>query len=158
MKRTITLTVNGVERQLDVQDQWLLSDTLREQLKLYGVREGCGTAVCGSCTVLLDGKPLTTVAQGSVSLHADAAKGNQTMHVPIGVINATGAYEIVTVGKKGAPPGWYKVVIYSVDDPQPMKPNKYFVHKDYADVEATPLRIEVIESPEAERYDLKLKK
>jgi xanthine dehydrogenase YagT iron-sulfur-binding subunit len=56
VKRTITLTVNGIERQLDVQDQWLLSDVLREQLKLYGVREGCGTAVCGSCTVLLDGR------------------------------------------------------------------------------------------------------
>jgi carbon-monoxide dehydrogenase small subunit len=54
------LTVNGVERQLDVQDHWLLSDVLREQLKLYGVREGCGTAVCGSCTVLLDGRPIAS--------------------------------------------------------------------------------------------------
>jgi aerobic carbon-monoxide dehydrogenase small subunit len=60
VKRTITLTVNGIERQLDVQDQWLLSDVLREQLKLYGVREGCGTAVCGSCTVLLDGRPIAS--------------------------------------------------------------------------------------------------
>ena len=60
MKRTITLTVNGSERQLDVQDHWLLSDVLREQLKLYGVREGCGTAVCGSCTVLLDGRPIAS--------------------------------------------------------------------------------------------------
>ncbi len=60
MKRTITLTVNGAEQQLDVQDNWLLSDVLREQLKLYGVREGCGTAVCGSCTVLLDGRPIAS--------------------------------------------------------------------------------------------------
>src|SRR3954468_14652742 len=60
VKRSISLTVNGVERQLDVQDNWLLSDVLREQLKLYGVREGCGTAVCGSCTVLLDGRPIAS--------------------------------------------------------------------------------------------------
>ncbi|HWP29449.1 MAG TPA: (2Fe-2S)-binding protein [Chloroflexota bacterium] len=60
MKRTITLIVNGVERQLEVQDHWLLSDVLREQLKLYSVREGCGTAVCGSCTVLLDGRPIAS--------------------------------------------------------------------------------------------------
>ena len=60
MKRAITLTVNGAERQLEVQDNWLLSDVLREQLKLYGVREGCGTAVCGSCTVLLDGRPIAS--------------------------------------------------------------------------------------------------
>ncbi len=60
VKRTITLIVNGVERQLEVQDHWLLSDVLREQLKLYSVREGCGTAVCGSCTVLLDGRPIAS--------------------------------------------------------------------------------------------------
>ncbi len=60
MKRTITLTVNGAERQVEVQDNWLLSDVLREQLGLHGVREGCGTAVCGSCTVLLDGRPVTS--------------------------------------------------------------------------------------------------
>jgi carbon-monoxide dehydrogenase small subunit len=57
VKRTITLTVNGTERQLTVEDHWLLSDVLREQLKLYGVREGCGTGVCGSCTVLVNGAP-----------------------------------------------------------------------------------------------------
>ena len=60
MKRSIILTVNGIERQLEVQDNWLLSDILREQLGLHGVREGCGTAVCGSCTVLLDGRPIAS--------------------------------------------------------------------------------------------------
>jgi carbon-monoxide dehydrogenase small subunit len=56
----MTLTVNGAERQVEVQDNWLLSDVLREQLGLHGVREGCGTAVCGSCTVLLDGRPIAS--------------------------------------------------------------------------------------------------
>ena len=60
MKRTISLTVNGAERQVEVQDNWLLSDVLREQLQLHGVREGCGTAVCGSCTVLVDGRPIAS--------------------------------------------------------------------------------------------------
>jgi aerobic carbon-monoxide dehydrogenase small subunit len=60
VKRTITLTVNGTERQLEVQDNWLLSDVLHARLKLYSVREGCGTAVCGSCTVLLDGRPVAS--------------------------------------------------------------------------------------------------
>ena len=35
-------------------------DVLHEQLQLHGVREGCGTAVCGSCTVLLDGRPIAS--------------------------------------------------------------------------------------------------
>ena len=60
MKRTITLTVNGTDRQVEVQDNWLLSDVLHEQLHLHGVREGCGTAVCGSCTVLMDGRPIAS--------------------------------------------------------------------------------------------------
>jgi hypothetical protein len=64
----------------------------------------------------------------------------------------------VAGGRKGAPAGWYKVVVYAVDDPQPGKPNKYLVNKEYADVTTTPLRIEVIESPEPGRYDLQLRR
>jgi aerobic-type carbon monoxide dehydrogenase small subunit (CoxS/CutS family) len=68
VKRTITLNVNGADRQVEVQDNWLLSDVLREQLHLQGVREGCGTAVCGSCTVLLDGRPIASCLTLAVRL------------------------------------------------------------------------------------------
>jgi aerobic-type carbon monoxide dehydrogenase small subunit (CoxS/CutS family) len=68
VKRTITLSVNGTDRQVEVQDNWLLSDVLHDQLKLHGVREGCGTAVCGSCTVLLDGRPIASCLTLAVRL------------------------------------------------------------------------------------------
>ena len=129
----------------------------------------CGTLSLAGCksepneklwpvsgTILVEGKPVPT---GNITFYPDRPKGNETQHQPMAVIDAEGKFELfVPGGKKGAPAGWYRVVVYSVDDPQPMKPNKYFVHKDYADVETTPLKIEVIANPEPERYDLKLKK
>lgn len=58
--RTLQLTVNGETRQLSVPDHTVLIDLLRDQLKLVSVREGCGIGVCGACTVLLDGRPVSS--------------------------------------------------------------------------------------------------
>ena len=105
--------------------------------------------------LLVDGKP---VPAGNVTFYPDGNKGNETLHQPMSVIDADGRFELlVPGGRKGAPAGWYKVVVYAVDDPQPGKPNKYFVHKEYTDVETTPLKVEVIAEAEAGRYDFKLK-
>ena len=56
----IALTVNGAERR--VPSAWgeeTLLDTLREQLGLVAAKYSCGIAVCGACTVHVDGAPLT---------------------------------------------------------------------------------------------------
>lgn len=53
----ITLRVNGSEHVLDVPDNKTLVEVLREDLELTGVKEGCDRGECGSCTVLIDGKP-----------------------------------------------------------------------------------------------------
>jgi hypothetical protein len=104
----------------------------------------------------VDGRPVTT---GNVTFYPDTSKANSTGHQPMGVLDPEGNYELfVPGGKKGAPAGWYKIVVYAIDDPQPGKPNKYLVNKDYADVTTTPLKIEVIESPEPGRYDLQLRR
>ncbi|MBI4633454.1 MAG: (2Fe-2S)-binding protein [Deltaproteobacteria bacterium] len=58
MKRLIELTVNGELHELAVEPQATLLDVLREQLGLTGTKEGCGTGECGSCTVLLAGRPV----------------------------------------------------------------------------------------------------
>ena len=52
----ITLTVNGVSQQADVEPRTLLVYHLREGLGLTGTNVGCDTSSCGSCTVLLDGE------------------------------------------------------------------------------------------------------
>ncbi len=58
MKRLIELTVNGELHELAVEPQETLAEVLREQLGLTGTKEGCGTGECGSCTVLLAGRPV----------------------------------------------------------------------------------------------------
>jgi carbon-monoxide dehydrogenase small subunit len=52
----ISLTVNGTERELDVEPRRLLVQTLREDLDLTGTHIGCDTSQCGACTVHLDGR------------------------------------------------------------------------------------------------------
>jgi aerobic-type carbon monoxide dehydrogenase small subunit (CoxS/CutS family) len=58
--RSVELTVNGERRELEVAETALLLDVLREQCGLVSVREACGVGQCGTCTVLVDGGPLSS--------------------------------------------------------------------------------------------------
>jgi len=66
----ITLTVNGQRHDLDVEGVEPLLYILRDDIGLNGAKFGCGLGQCGSCTVLIDGKPVLScitpaiVAQG----------------------------------------------------------------------------------------------
>jgi len=52
----ISLTINGVQKEVDVEERTLLADLLRDQLALTGTHIGCDTSQCGCCTVHLDGE------------------------------------------------------------------------------------------------------
>ena len=54
----ITVNVNGVEREADVEPRLLLVHLIREVFGLTGTHIGCDTSGCGACTVLLDGVPV----------------------------------------------------------------------------------------------------
>ena len=54
----IQLTVNGEQYELIVAPNRTLLEVLRDDLYLIGTKEGCGEGACGTCTVLLDGKPV----------------------------------------------------------------------------------------------------
>ena len=86
MKRAITLTVNGTERSADVEARTTLLDLVRDQFGLTGAKLGCDIQVCGACTVLLDGKPVSACsflavdADGLEVLTVEALGGSGSLH------------------------------------------------------------------------------
>ncbi|MSP37135.1 MAG: (2Fe-2S)-binding protein [Deltaproteobacteria bacterium] len=60
MKLSIATTINGHSQEFQVNANQTLLELLRDKLKLKGAVEGCSVGVCGSCTVLIDGKPVSS--------------------------------------------------------------------------------------------------
>jgi len=60
MKIELRTVVNGREIETSVKPNQTLLEWLRDDLRLRGSREGCGVGVCGSCTVLVDGRPVSS--------------------------------------------------------------------------------------------------
>ena len=69
MKRPLQLTVNGEPRQILVEPYYSLLDTLRDELRLTGTKKGCDEGDCGACTVLLNGRPVTSCLVLAHSAH-----------------------------------------------------------------------------------------
>jgi xanthine dehydrogenase YagT iron-sulfur-binding subunit len=61
MSLSISLTINGIERRVELEDPRVtLLDLLRERLDLTGTKKGCDRGQCGACTVLLDGRRINS--------------------------------------------------------------------------------------------------
>lgn len=58
--RTIAFTLNGRACEVAVEPRELLIDVLRERLRLTGTKRSCDVEVCGACTVLVDGLPVSS--------------------------------------------------------------------------------------------------
>ena len=77
IRTQVTLQVNGGEREVWVRNDRTLLDVLHDDLGLPDVRYGCAEGVCGTCTVLLDGEPVS-----ACTVYAVQAEGHDivTLH------------------------------------------------------------------------------
>lgn len=71
-KRIVTTTINGQETQFLCEPRQTLLEALRDVLDLTGTKEGCGNGNCGSCTVLMNGRPVTSCLV--LAVEADGAE------------------------------------------------------------------------------------
>ena len=82
----VSMVVNGARRELLVEPHERLVDILRGRLGLLGVKEGCGEGECGTCTVLLDGKAVSSClmlaaqADGCEILTIEGLSAEGTLH------------------------------------------------------------------------------
>ena len=134
---------------------------------LAGLLVACAASGCGkpggatmapiSGSVTVDNQPLTA---GQVTFHPIAkAEASDNKGFSGGIVEASGKYTLFTGGEKGAPLGKYKVTVNPSMVPTasggaPVAP----FNSKYRDAKMTPIEVEVVASPAAGAYDLKLKR
>jgi carbon-monoxide dehydrogenase small subunit len=59
-RQIIKIRINGEARDVAVEPHWTLLEAVREELGLTGSKEGCGTGDCGACSMIVDGKLITS--------------------------------------------------------------------------------------------------
>lgn len=88
-KMILTVRVNGRTHRVRARTHHTLLEVLRNELKLFGTREGCGVGMCGACTVLVDGKPVS-----SCLLLAPLAEGKDILTIE-GLVSSSGELHVI---------------------------------------------------------------
>lgn len=85
-KQIINLRLNGQHHEVAVEANWTLLETVREALGYTGAKEGCGTGDCGACSMIVDGKLITSClmlapqAEGRSITTIEGLATNGTLH------------------------------------------------------------------------------
>ena len=86
MKQPMTFTINGEIYEGEIDVRRTLLEVLRENFGLTGTKKGCNEGECGTCTVLLDGKPVSSClvlaveAQGRMIETVEGLEQNGELH------------------------------------------------------------------------------
>ena len=83
----IQLNVNGFRYEGEVEPRRTLLEFLREDLELTGTKEGCGLGECGTCTVLLDGKPIKSCITLAVQANGREVTTIEGLEEPDGTLH-----------------------------------------------------------------------
>lgn len=82
---TITMKVNGITVNADVDGNLRLLDFLRDNLELTGTKEGCSVGECGACTVIMNGKSVCSCLLLAAQCHgAEITTIEALQHDPVG--------------------------------------------------------------------------
>ena len=98
-KEIASFIVNGNEYDVIIEPHMLLIDVLRDKLGFTGTKYACGAGDCGSCTVLIDGKPyfscltLAVTAKGKNILTIEGMADGATLHPIQQAFVASGAVQ-----------------------------------------------------------------
>ena len=82
----LNICVNGKNESIQINEKWTLLRVLREELNLKGAKAGCLTGDCGTCTVLVDGEPVTSCTllakkvEGKSVLTIEGMSRGQNLH------------------------------------------------------------------------------
>lgn len=87
MKVQIQLKVNGMAYKMEVEPRRTLLEVIREDLELTGTKEGCGLGECGTCTVLLDGKPIKSCITLAVQANGQEVTTIEGLEWPDGTLH-----------------------------------------------------------------------
>ncbi len=83
----IQLNVNGFRYEGEVEPRRTLLEFLREDLELTGTKEACGLGECGTCTVLLDGKPIKSCITLAVQANGREVTTIEGLEKPDGTLH-----------------------------------------------------------------------
>lgn len=99
MAEKITFTINGKETTVEVDPEMLVLDVIRDVLNLTGTKRGCDNSVCGTCTIVVNGKatkscnmPVRKIAGANVLTVEGLAKGTE-LHPIQKAISESGAIQ-----------------------------------------------------------------
>jgi aerobic carbon-monoxide dehydrogenase small subunit len=96
---TLAFSLNGKTQRLAVAPNVVLADLLRERFALTGCKVGCDQAVCGACTILVDGRPVAACAtfafmvDGCAVTTIEGLATSGALHPVQAAFLATGAFQ-----------------------------------------------------------------